>query len=152
MNVEERLTLPASRDAAWAFLWQVERVARCIPGCTDVQEVEPRQTYRAVFQDSVGPYKVRFEVDIMLVDIQEPSRIALRASGRDTKLGARQQVTLTLELNELGPSQTELRVSGDVEILGKIATLGQFVIKRKVKTVFEQFGQCVAREVANAGA
>lgn len=150
MRFEESLRVPATREAAWGFFWQTERVAGCIPGCTSAEEVEGGKSYRAVFEDSIGPYKVRFEMDIVVVEAREPERIRLQASGRDTRLGARQQVTLTVDLSDAATGETAIDVLADVEILGKVATLGQFAIKRKVKSVVEGFAQCVSRELAGA--
>ena len=77
---------------------------------------------------------------------QPPDRIRLQASGQDKRLGATQQLTLEVALRGVAPRVTVLDVTADVQILGKIAALGQFAIKRKAKDVVQQFAHNVAAE------
>jgi carbon monoxide dehydrogenase subunit G len=55
VHFEEQLRVPVSVADAWDFLWQTERVAACLPGCTGVEVVEAGKTYRAQFEDRIGP-------------------------------------------------------------------------------------------------
>jgi carbon monoxide dehydrogenase subunit G len=48
---------------------------------------------------------------------------------------------MTVELHEVEPSRTRLDVEADVEVLGKIAALGQFVVKRKAQEIVRKFAQ-----------
>ena len=67
MRFEERLQLPVPVADAWDFIWQPQRLATCLPGCVDVQELEAQRRYRARFEDHVGPYKVSFALDVGLL-------------------------------------------------------------------------------------
>ncbi len=148
MRFEERLQVPVPRSAAWSFLWQTERLAACIPGCEELEEIVRGQSYKAVFADRIGPYQVRFDMTISVVEAVEPERVKLTASGRDARMGVSQKLELTVGLDEPSPAVTGMNVVADVEILGRVATLGQFVIKRKVKSVIEQFTENVRQEMA----
>lgn len=147
MHFEEQVEVPVSLATAWAFLWQAQRVAACLPGCTAVEEVEPGQRYKAQFADAIGPYKASFDLDVMVQESRPRERIRLRASGQDKRLGASQQVTLDVALRGVAPEVTALDVTADVQILGKIAALGQFAIKRKAKAVVQEFARNVAAEL-----
>ncbi len=147
MRFEEQLTVPVAPAAAWDFLWQTRRVAACLPGCTAVEEIEPGRRYKARFADAIGPYKAQFDLDVTVQETRPPERIRLQASGQDKRLGASQQVTLEVALRELAPQLTALDVTADVQILGKIAALGQFAIKRKARDVVQQFARNVAAEL-----
>ena len=59
MRFEKRIEVQASPDEAWALLWEVDRLARCLPGCKEVQELEPRKKYAAVIEQRVGQFKAR---------------------------------------------------------------------------------------------
>ena len=48
MRFEERVQVPVGVDDAWAFLWQTERLAACLPGCTEAVEVSAGERYTAV--------------------------------------------------------------------------------------------------------
>jgi uncharacterized protein len=147
MRFEELVKVPVSVPEAWDFLWQVKRVAACLPGCRDVVEIEPGKTYKAQFQDSIGPYKANFDLDIVVQETRPQELISLTASGQDKRLGASQQVTMTVRLRPAGEQATILDVAADVVILGKIATLGQFAIKRKAKDTVEKFTRNISAEL-----
>ncbi|MPZ13688.1 MAG: hypothetical protein GEU73_04580 [Chloroflexi bacterium] len=147
MHFSEQLSVPASVSEAWDFIWQVQRVAVCLPGCVGVEEKVPQESYLAHFHDHVGPYKVHFDLDVRIRDVQPQKSIGLNASGKDMKLGVSQRVDLQVALREAGPENTVLDVKADVEVLGKVATLGQFVVKRKAAEVVRQFAQNIASEL-----
>ena len=112
-----------------------------------VEEIEPGQAYRARFADAIGPYKANFDMDIIVQEARPQELIVLQASGQDKRLGASQQVTMQVALRGVAPQVTVLDVTADVQILGKIAALGQFAIKRKAKDVVERFARNVEQEL-----
>ncbi len=144
MRFEETLEVSAPRAAAWDFLWQIDRLAACLPGCKDVREVEAGKLFKASFEDSIGPYKVRFDMDITVQESRAPEFVRLSATGRDTHLGTSQQAALDVSLGERDGNRTAVTIAGDVQVLGKVATLGQFVIKRKVSQLSKQFAANLA--------
>jgi carbon monoxide dehydrogenase subunit G len=144
MRFEEQLRVPVSVPEAWDFLWQTERLAACLPGCRRVEVLEPGKTYRGLFEDAIGPYKVSFTLDIRVVAVQPQERVRVEASGQDRRLGITQQVALDVALRPADAETTVLDVTADVQVLGKIATLGQFVIQRKAKDIVQQFTRNIA--------
>jgi carbon monoxide dehydrogenase subunit G len=155
MHVEEQIAVPAGQDQVWDFVWQTERLAACLPGCTEVETVTPGQAYRAVVQDRIGPYRIEADLDITVEEVEPPDRIRLRALGKDRRLGATQRVALEIRLRPVSPHETSLDATGEVEVLGKIASLGQFAIKRKLNDILKQFGAnlsaaCAATEMPRA--
>jgi uncharacterized protein len=148
LKVEERVVLPLGLADAWDFVWQVERLAACIPGCNSVQVIEPGKHYKARVGDRVGPYRVEVDMDVVVEDIRERESIRILATGEDRKLGASQRMSLEVRLREQGTSKTAMDIDADIEILGKIASLGQFIVKRKVRDVVKQFGDNVRAATA----
>jgi carbon monoxide dehydrogenase subunit G len=147
MRFEEEIRVPVSLDEAWDFLWQTERLAACLPGCKSVEEVEPQKSYKAQVEDRVGLFSVRFDLDVVVQEMKPREYVRLLSTGQDRRLGATQKVVLDVRLKEVGPEETLLGVDADVEILGKIATLGQFVVKRKVKEIVGRFTENVKKEL-----
>jgi carbon monoxide dehydrogenase subunit G len=147
MHFEEKIQVPVSVEEAWDFLWKVERLAACLPGCKGVQELEPKKKYKAQVEDRVGPFGVHFDLDVVVEASEPQEHVRLTAVGHDRRLGASQRIVLDVKLEASGPNDTVLNVEADVEILGKIATLGQFVVKRKVKEVVGRFTENVRMEL-----
>src|SRR5436853_2294958 len=88
VRFEEQVQVPVSVAAAWDFLWQTQRVAACLPGCTAVEEITPHERYRARFTDAIGPYKAQFDLDVTVQEARPRELIRLQASGQDKRLGA----------------------------------------------------------------
>lgn len=147
MQFVEQLRVPVSLAQAWEFLWRTNHVAACLPGCVDVEELEPGKSYKARFEDHVGPYKVGFVLDVTVEESVPQERIRLRASGTDSRLGISQIVVLDAHLHSELPGQTILDVNADVQVLGKVATLGQFVVKRKAREIVKQFAHNIDAEL-----
>lgn len=152
MHFSEQLEVPARLADAWAFIWDAPRLAGCLPGCVGVEVIEAGNSYRARFEDHVGPYKVHFDLDIQVKETEPLKRVRIQASGRDARLGITQRVDLTVTLDEAGAAGTALAVEADIEVLGKVATLGQFVVKRKAQEVVKQFAHNIEVELRPAAA
>jgi len=147
VHFTEQLEVPVSVPEAWEFLWQAERLARCLPGCVGVTELEPKKKYRARIEDHVGPYKIGFDLDVTIEEARPQERIRMAATGQDRRLGVSQRVTLQVDLRPSDSGGTILDVEADVEVLGKVATLGQFVVKRKANEIVKQLAQNIEREL-----
>src|SRR5439155_4180900 len=151
LHFSEKIVVPAPLPEAWAFIWDAPRLAACLPGCVGVEEIEAGKAYRARFEDHVGPYKVHFNLDIEVKETEPMKRARIFASGKDPKLGITQRVDLTVNLAEAEGTGTALDVEAEVEILGKVATLGQFVVKRKAQEVVKGFARNIEAELLGTG-
>ena len=143
--------MPVSVDEAWAFLWQTERLAACLPGCTEAVEVSPGERYVARFEDRIGPYRAQFDLDIQVQEVGRASSSGSFATGQDKHLGASQRLTMDVSLQPVTAQETALDITADVEILGKVATLGQFAVKRKARDVVQQFARNIRAALRPSG-
>ena len=146
MRFEKEIAVAASPDKVWAFLWDVERVAKCLPGCGDVRTVVPHERYEAVVGERVGPFKVQFPLDIQVLEADEARRLRAQATGRDAALASALKVMLDLQL-EKTDTGSRLMIVTETSILGKLAALGHSVIQHKADGIMTQFAQAVQREL-----
>jgi len=146
MRFEKEIAVAASPDKVWAFLWDVERVAKCLPGCRDVRTVVPHERYEAVVGERVGPFKVQFPLDIQVLEADEARRLRAQATGRDAALASALKVMLDLQL-EKTDTGSRLMIVTETSILGKLAALGHSVIQHKADGIMTQFAQAVQREL-----
>ena len=150
MKFEKELTVGAPPDQVWAFLWDVERVTKCLPGCRDAKTVVPRQRYECVVSERVGAFKVQFPMDIQVLDVEEHRRLMAQASGRDSSMGSSRKVILDLAL-EGTESGSKIRITSDTTIMGKLGTLGHGIIQHKADGIMNQFANAVRRELEDSG-
>ncbi len=146
MTFEHEITLEAAPEQVWAFLWEVDRVARCLPGCREVQTLVPHRRYAAVVSERVGPFKVRFPLEIEVLEAAVPAHLRARASGRDASMGSSLNVTLDLRIEGRGTG-SRLVIRSDVAILGKLGTLGYGIIQPKAEGIIGQFAAAMRREL-----
>jgi len=139
ISLDRTIALAAAPAAVWAALWDVPALARCLPGCEDVAELEAGRRYRATVKDRVGPFTVAIPLDVAVEAEAAALRLTVAASGRDSVLGSPVRVSLVVRLDGGAGGGTALRLQGRAEIGGKLATLGQAVIQRKTRDILETF-------------
>ena len=102
--------------------------------------------HRGTLRVQVGPIKLTLEGVVAIV-ARDPANgsATMRAEGSDGS-GGGVRALLDLRLAEAGAG-TELRVTSDVQVLGRIGELGQFVIKRKADQLMSEFAANLAKEL-----
>ena len=147
MELTDRFAVGVTPDEAWAFLWNLPRVARCLPGCESIEDAGAG-AYRARMAQRVGPFRVTLDMEMRVEEAQEGRLIVISGNGKD-RIGNRLHVNrLSLELNESSPGQTELSYVMDFNLYGRLATLGNTAVKRKSEEIRAEFSRRIAEELA----
>lgn len=147
MRFTRDIEIGRSPEQVWEFLWDVERVARCLPGCREARTLVPHERYAAVVGERVGPFTVTFPLEIQVIEVEEGRRLKAQAAGRDPAMGTSLRATLELSLEPRGDGCTVHLVS-DAAVLGKLGTLGQGMIQRKADQMMEQFAAAIQQALA----
>src|SRR5215510_8335525 len=143
MRFETQVTVQVPRQSVWNFLWDVPRLAACVPGCEEVQEIVPNTRYQAVVRDRVGPFTLRVPLAVEVLEATVPARLRARAQGRDAAVQSLVKVDLTLVLIETSAQTTTLLMEAEVTVLGKLGTLGHSVIVRRGEAIVAQFASAI---------
>lgn len=150
MKVEREISIRAPREAVWDFLWDVPRLAACIPGATEVRTVEDGKRYAAIVGERVGPFRVRFPLEIEVLDVEPPARLRARAGGRDASVDGLVKVDIDVSLTVV-QGGTALRLRAEIAVLGKLGTLGHSVIVRKGTEIVDRFAGAVRAHLEAQG-
>jgi uncharacterized protein len=145
--IKERVQVPGTAERVWELLWDVPRIAKCIPGCLQTRTVIPGKKYKAVVEQRVGQFKARFNLDITIASVEEPRRLVASARGQDVITKSFTSADLTVELEPQGVDAVSLNVAVDMKLLGKLATLGQTMVERKSEEVVREFAGAMGREL-----
>jgi carbon monoxide dehydrogenase subunit G len=146
LQFQKEVEIAAPREKVWQFIWDVDRFIACVPGCKDAKTIEEGKRYAATMVEKVGPFKVEFPTTIEVIEREELSRIKAQASGADNKIGSRMKVDLDVSLRTQD-DKTILGFIAGVDILGKLASLGHGIIKRKADQVLDEFAQAVKKKL-----
>jgi uncharacterized protein len=145
VKLEHRVTVDAPRAAVWAALMDLPVAARCVPGTHDLTPAG--DGVRGTLDVRLGPIKMSLTGTVAVESSDEAAgRARLRADAEDQRLGG--AVRAFVDLAVSGDQPTELRVSSDVAILGRIGELGQPLIARQADKVLAGFADCLRRTVA----
>jgi carbon monoxide dehydrogenase subunit G len=145
MKLEHRVTVDAPRAKVWATLMDLPVAARCVPGTRDIAPAG--EGVRGTLDVRVGPVKLALGGTVAIESRDEAAGTArLRADAEDQRLGG--AVRAFVDLVVTGDAPTELRISSDVAILGRIGELGQPLIARQADKVLAGFAECLRTTVA----
>ena len=145
MKFERQITVDASKEEVRAFLEDVPAVAKCVPGVEGVTPVEP-DVYDGKVRLRIGPLGMTIAGRARLE--REGDVWRLHGEGRDSRVGAGAKAVLEATLTELAPERTEVQIDADVQFSGRLAELGQPLIKRKAEAMVQEFAQNLQRVFA----
>jgi hypothetical protein len=134
-----QIRVNVDRATAFEFVRDPVRLARCIPGCSDLGELSPGR-YSAVLTNEVAFIRLSFKVVVEVVKVEPPGAIDAKITGEAIGLVGRIVANAGLQLSEAGPSQTDIRYSAHVSLAGRLGGLGEPVFRAKSAEVAREFG------------
>jgi hypothetical protein len=141
---EETFAVPF--ETLWGALNNPAVLKLCIPGCKEmIADGEDR--YRLVLDLKVASVGGSFEGEISLSDKQPPTQCKVAVSGSGTLGQGSGAATFSLEPQAGG---VLMRYSGEGEIGGLVAGVGQRILKGVAKHLIGLFFKALRREVAAA--
>ena len=151
MIFEHRVTIEASKSQIWDLLSDFPRAAKLMPDVSDVKQQEDG-SYGGTMRIRIGPIGLNLAGTI---DVQQDDDIGLwnmKASAQDRRVGGGLQATIRVELVESSPAASELSVTADVQLLGRLGQLGQPLIKRKANSTIQEFAENLKAAVSSESA
>jgi carbon monoxide dehydrogenase subunit G len=142
MKIEGTHELRASRERVYQALIDPAVLQRCIPGCEKLEKTG-ENSYAVTLRTGVGSIKGVFTGNVKLEDMRPPShyRIVVDGKGQPGFLKG----SGDLELEERNGT-TVIRYSGEVQIGGTIAGVGQRMIQGAAKMMASQFFTAIEAE------
>ena len=139
MIFEHTITVDAPSDEVAAFLADVPKVAACVPGVGDVSLVGDDE-YEGRLRVRLGPVGFSLTGQAQ-VQSDEDGTMRARGGGRDRRIGAGVDATIEARVEPLGAGESEVRVTADVQFSGRLAELGQPLIRRKADAMVRDFAR-----------
>jgi carbon monoxide dehydrogenase subunit G len=138
LNNEFRVGVPI--EQAYEVLTDVERIAPCMPGA-QLQEVEGEE-YRGVVKVKVGPITANYKGAATFLEREAPTRVMLRAEGRETRGQGNANATITATMDPDGDG-TKVAVVTDLTVTGRVAQFGRGVLADVSSKLLGQFVDCL---------
>ena len=101
-------------------------------------------------KQKVGPISVSFELDTVVTRTEAPVLLEAFGRGKDPRIGSGIEERITMRLVP-AEAETDVVVGLDVTMSGVLGTLGQGVVKAKVKQMAGEVAAAVQAQVEAAG-
>ena len=145
MKIEATYEIDAPRERVFAALTEPEVLRRAIPGCESLEKTSA-DTYMATMKAGVGAIKGTFKGDVRLKDMRAPEHYRIVVEGKGAMGFAKGSADFDLEEKDGG---TLIKYSGEMQIGGTIAGVGQRMIQGAAKMMASQFFAKLEAEVKN---
>jgi len=152
MKVEGEHLFKGTPQQVWELFRDTDVMAAALPGTQKMELVEDRK-YQAVMQVRVGPVSGEFSGELLLSNEDYPRSYSMSVEGRG-KPGFLKGVG-DIVLTEQTEGQTLMDYSGEVQIGGRLAAVGQRLIDTVSKSIisqaFETLDRVLAERIVAAG-
>ena len=135
MKLEGTYQLHAPRARVYELLTTPEVLQRCIPGCERLEKTT-EDTYAANIRAGVGSIKGIFNGTVKLQDMRPPEHYRIVVEGKGTPGFLKGSGDLDLESSN---DTTTIKYTGDVQVGGTLAGVGQRMIQATAKMMASQF-------------
>lgn len=143
MTLSGSHNIAAPRDRLFEALTNPSVLQKCIPGCQEMEKTGENQ-YKATMSAGVGPVKGVFAATVALKDIVAPEHFTLVVEGKGQPGFVKG--TGTLNLSQDGDNTT-IQYSGDVNVGGLIASVGQRMIQATANLLAGRFFSTLESEL-----
>lgn len=136
MELQDRVTIPASVQQVWEALNHSETLRQCIPGCEEVLQISPDEMHARVLI-RMGPVRARFAGKVKMTDIRNMQGYTLNFEGSGGSAGfAKGSSVITLSSVD---DATQLDYTVQATVAGKLGQIGGRLIDASAKQLADKF-------------
>jgi len=135
MKIEGTQELRAPRERVYQALVDPEVLQRCIPGCERLEKTA-EDTYSARLRTGVGAIKGDFQSTVRLEEMRPPEHYRIVVDGKGGPGFVKGSGNLDLEERD---GLTVINYTGEIQVGGPIAGVGQRMIQGTAKMMASQF-------------
>lgn len=144
MRIEGTYLFDAPRETVWEALMDPNVLAKALPGGDEMEQVGENQ-YEAALDVRVGPVQGKFNGDIEITDIHELESYHMKVNGQGTAGFLNGEGDVALSDAEEG--KTLMTYSGDAQVGGRLAGVGQRLIDSTAKSLTRQGLESLDRQI-----
>ncbi|MCB0257110.1 MAG: carbon monoxide dehydrogenase subunit G, partial [Anaerolineae bacterium] len=131
MHIEGSYTFQAPREAVWDAIMDPAVMGAALPGGETLEKTGDTE-YQGVMNVRVGPVQGKFQGKVEIIEADKPQRCTMSVDGRGTPGFLKGTGEWSLAADG---DATVMTYSGDVEVGGKIANVGQRLLDSSAKSL-----------------
>jgi len=144
MKINNQFVIHAKKDDVWDFFMDAEKLAKCVPGCKEINMISPTK-YDSVIDVKIQFMTITFKTRGELLKAIEKERIIVEMNGKSIGLVGSFRNKLSVSLLESGKSETLVDYEMDMQMTGRLASLGKVLMKGTITKSSEEFAENVQR-------
>jgi uncharacterized protein len=144
--IENEFEVAAPVERVWGYLFDVERVAPCMPGAELTETVDDRN-WKGKIVVKLGPVSLSFAGTVTMQERDDDAhRVVLKASGMEQrgKGAASAVVTASAEAADGG---TRVRYTQDITVSGAVAQFSRGMMQDVSTKMTKQFADCLEANI-----
>jgi len=148
MKMQGSYNIPAAPEVVYRHLLDPEALARALPGCEKLTP-NPDGSYQAAMKVGVAAVKGTYEGRVEILDQKPPERFRMKVNvrGKSGFLKGEGEIVLSASGEE-----TTVSYSGETQVGGMIAAVGQRMIQAASRQIVGQFFQAFAKQIQESPA
>lgn len=148
MHFEGVFAVSTSREQVFGALTDPDQVARCMPDLKRL-DVKSGEEFEAVVRVGVSLIRGDLSLRFKTVEKVAPSRVRMLAHG--SGLGSAVDVEMVTELTDGKEGGTSMKWTADAVVGGKMASLGQGLMKSQAERIIRQLFDCLRSRLEQGG-
>src|SRR4051795_9663356 len=150
MRFENEFEVEAPLDQVWDTVLDVERVAPTVPGA-QVLERSGDDAFKVAIKVKVGPMSMTYRGEVEITERDETAhRAVMKARAKESRGQGMADADVTMVLSG-DDGRTSATVTTDVELSGKVATMGQGVLQDVSGRLAQTFADNLAAMLEGGG-
>jgi carbon monoxide dehydrogenase subunit G len=146
MKIEGLQKLHAPRERVYAALTDPEVLQRCIPGC-ELLDKTGEDAYAVTIRAGIGAIKGTFKGNVRLEDMRAPEHYRIVVDGKGGPGFVKGSGDFDLEESE---GATLIKYTGEMQVGGAIAGIGQRMIEGAAKMMASRFFNTLETEAKDS--
>lgn len=143
MKLDGSYTFEAPQDIVWDALLDPVMLGAALPGSEGLEALGDDK-YKAVLKVQVGPVQGVFEGTVALSKINKPDSYHMDIDGKGAPGFVKGGGDVRLEVQE---GKTIMHYSGDAQVGGRIASVGQRLLESSAKALTRQSLDAIAEQI-----
>ncbi len=149
MEVSAHYKFDAPRQRVWDLLVDPEVIAGCLPGCESMAPTGD-DTWRATLTIGIAAVTGRYQGTVRMTDKDEPAGYTLAVEGKGKPGFVNGSANIALTETD-GGARTSVAVTGNAQVGGTIARVGQRLLGGVSKMTMDRFFACLQEKAKASG-
>ncbi|HKE57887.1 MAG TPA: SRPBCC family protein [Pyrinomonadaceae bacterium] len=146
-HIEERFEVQAPVERVWQYMIDPARVVQCLPGA-ELLEKQDEQTFLGAIKVKVGPLSMSYKGQAKFTEVNEAEhQVRMVGDAKEVGGSGSTKVSMLSTVSALASGNSEVHVSADIDLVGKIVQFGRGMIEEVSKQMFRQFSNCVKQQL-----